>query len=142
METVLSHPATVHVPLALAVLIPIAFVLAWWATEKNWLPENFGWVFVGLAALVLGSSAFAFITGEQSKVMSAAKPELLASHEQRAQVFCAVWVVILFIAGLTQSIGKSRALGSRGVLLLLLILQAVLGVQLGRLGGQIVFGAL
>lgn len=140
MNTWLTHPATVHMPLALSVLMPFVFALSWWGISRKFLPHGFGWVLVSLSVIVLLSSAFAFTTGEGSKPFSAADSELLANHEQLAKWFCAIWVLIFALSLLMQFIQRLRHPLLRGTVIVILIFQAVLAVRLGRLGGKIVFG--
>lgn len=139
MNTWLTHPATVHMPLALSVLMPFVFAFSWWGMSRKFLPIGFGWVLVVVSTIVLLSSGFAFITGESSKAFSAADADLIAQHEQLAKWFCVIWLGILMGSLVMQLFPRLRLQLLRGALILILISQALLAVRLGRLGGKIVF---
>ncbi len=64
MDTLLFHPKVVHLPMAIAVLMPLiagGLLLAWW---RSWLPHRGWFVAIGLQAILLGSGIVALRTGE------------------------------------------------------------------------------
>ncbi|HSQ67896.1 MAG TPA: hypothetical protein VLM85_32020, partial [Polyangiaceae bacterium] len=91
MEALLFHPKLVHVPMALAVLMPLVaggLLLAWW---RKWLPGR-GWtVAVGLQAILLGSGILALRTGEaqEDRVEPIVGEKAIDAHEEAAEAF--VW---------------------------------------------------
>lgn len=140
MNHLFSHPATVHIPLALGVLLPFAYPLILWGIKRKKLPEGFLWVFTTLAVLVLVSGGFAFLSGESAKALSAADAELLTRHEATAQWFCLVWLLIVGLSGLSSLNPRFRHWTLNFLLGLILFGQVLLTFQLGQLGGKIVFG--
>ena len=102
MGNVPLHPAVVHLPLGLAILMPLlalVFTLAWW---KGWASQR-GWALVfGLQLLLVGAGLFVKQTGERE--MRSARRVLVRgtvrSHAKAADVF--VWAsgATLLIAGL------------------------------------------
>jgi len=139
----LHHSATVHVPLALAVLFPPAYVLFVVTIKSGWLPRRIWLLRFGTAIIQLAASAFAYRSGEQDRLMSPASEQLLAHHQQLALNFGFLWLgiaVLLPLAFLFHQKSWSRLLHL--ALLVLLAAQLWEAIQLGQLGGQIVFGSL
>jgi hypothetical protein len=137
----LSHPATVHVPIALGVLLPFAHGAIWYAVKKGLLPSR-AWVLMAFASTIqLGACVLAFLTGLKSKPLSSAAPELLSRHQDLAVAFCVVAALslVLSIAAATEKMSKLRV-SPAAVLFVLLLLQMALTAWVGRLGGMMVFG--
>jgi hypothetical protein len=142
MDTLLFHPKVVHIPMALAVLMPLiagGLVLAWW---RGWLPWR-GWlVAVGLQAVLLVSGLVALRTGEaeEERVERIVSESLIEAHEEAAEVF--VWgsgaVLALMLAA--AAFGQKRsglpiaAVATLGTLVVL-----GLGYRTGQAGGSLVY---
>jgi hypothetical protein len=65
MDALLFHPKLVHVPMALAVLMPLiaaGLLLAWW---RNWLPGRGWFLAIVLQAILLGSGVLALRSGRR-----------------------------------------------------------------------------
>jgi hypothetical protein len=137
----LSHPATVHVPIALGVLLPFAHLGLWFAVAKGFLPPRVWWLLTGAIAAQVSSCLLAYATGMRSKPLSAAAPELLARHENLALLFC---LSALLAVGLSTTIAAGKRPASMNVrnafLFAVLVAQMTLAIWVGRLGGTIVFG--
>ncbi|MGE3164984.1 MAG: hypothetical protein AB7O52_08760 [Planctomycetota bacterium] len=96
------HPATVHLPLALSLLMPLAAGAAMVAVMRCAALRPVWWVVIVLQTLLCVSTLVAIETGEQEKSVVAAfvPADALARHEDRAESFHqSVWVC-LAIAGL------------------------------------------
>jgi uncharacterized membrane protein len=136
------HPMLVHLPLALAILIPLlasGLLIAIW---RSWLPRRV-WSIVAAAQLLLvGSGVLAMRTGEadEHRVEKAVPKAALERHEEAAEVF--VWaggillvfsiLPLVFRSSKTVLLsGAATVLGSFGVL--------GLGFQVGQAGGEIVY---
>jgi cytochrome c oxidase subunit IV len=91
---------------------------------------------------VLTSGILAFLSGKAAKAFSAANPEVIASHEATARWFCLVWAIILLLSALSSLNVRFRHWTAHAVLIALLLAQAGIAIQLGHLGGEIVFGIL
>ena len=84
------HPKIVHIPIALAVLMPVVSVgllVAWW---REWLPARTWAVAVALQAILVTSAVVAMETGENEEeqveeVLASEQP--LEEHEEAAEVF-------------------------------------------------------
>jgi uncharacterized membrane protein len=91
MEQLLFHPKVVHLPMALAVLMPLIAGGGLFAIWRGWLDRR-AWAGVVLfQAVLVGAGALAMNTGEREehrveKVVAEAQIE---AHEEAAEVF--VW---------------------------------------------------
>lgn len=134
------HPAVVHLPVALAVLLPLLSHLGLLAIERHWLPVR-AWSVVVLltCTLVLGSWA-AMSTGEadEERVESVVAESYIEAHEEAAEGFLAVSVVLLAVASLGLASGRAGRI-ARMASLPLTILLLVAGARVGHLGGELVY---
>lgn len=134
------HPLFVHLPIALATLMPLVaggLLLAW---HKGWLPRRAFAVAVILQVILVGSGVAARQTGErdEERVEKVVREAAIEAHEEAADVFLYGSIgalVLLLLGGLPGRAGKVAALvgtvGTAGVL--------ALGVRVGHLGGKIVY---
>ena len=142
MDQLFFHPKVVHLPMALAVLMPLVsagVLLAWW---RGWLPRR---VWVGvllLQAALVGSGAVAMNTGEreEDRVEQIVAEERIEAHEEAAESF--VWagaaVLLLMAVPLVLLEGRARHVVSIGAFLGTLIVFG-LGYQTGEAGGRLVY---
>ncbi|MDQ3265810.1 MAG: hypothetical protein M3Y59_19505 [Myxococcota bacterium] len=142
MNSLPLHPALVHLPMGLAVALPILAIGLAWAIWKGKLGRT-GWLaMVGLQALLVGGAFVALNTGEkEEEVVEAVVPEAaIEEHEEAAQQFTFAAVVTLVLAGLGVvrksdrwlKIGSAAtAVASVAVLLL--------GLRVGHEGGKLVY---
>jgi len=134
------HPAIVHMPIALAVLLPLCLSCAAWAIHKGLLPRRswFGLVLLGVV-LVLSSWA-ALETGEdeEKRVERVVAEQFIDQHHEAAKIFTAVGAALFFVimAGLIE--GKTGDI-ARAVSILLALGLLASGVQVGRRGGALVY---
>lgn len=134
------HPAVVHLPLALAVLLPFFAVLALWAIRRG-VSTTAAWgVPVLLAVLLTGSAWVALQTGEsdEERVEEVVSEAAIHEHEEAAERFLLLAGVVTLLAG----VGLARGtLGSAGRILATVGTVAVLaaGVQVGARGGELVY---
>lgn len=142
MSEVPLHPAMVHLPLALSILMPfLAFgvlrmIRSHWVTRKAWL------MIVFLQALVFASGFAALRTGEheEHQTVTYVGSERIGAHEQKARSF-------LWASAATLGIGVVSVFMLTGrfffVLQLVLIagtfVTAGLGVVTGKSGGELVY---
>jgi hypothetical protein len=134
------HPAVVHLPIALAVLVPAFAVGALWAIRRGARPlRAWGIATAMLAALSL-SSWLAVETGEQAdEQVEAVVPDApIETHEEAAEAFLMLSVIVLGVAAVglrTGRIGQvARALGTVGAVALL-----GAGWRVGHSGGALVY---
>lgn len=142
MDLTLLHPKLVHVPIALAVLIPLiagGLALAWW---RGWLPKR-AWIVAAMLQGLLVVSGFAAMqTGEvdEERVEGVVHERHIDAHEDAAETF--VWasagVLALFVVPLFVR-PERLALGLASVALLGSVAVFGLGYQVGASGGDLVY---
>lgn len=137
------HPKIVHLPIALAVLMPLltgGVLLAIW---RDWLPRRtWSLVFVGQLLLV-GSGVLALRSGEtdEERVEKVVPETALEAHEAAGERFVWGGGVLLGLALLPLLLRNRRvqllagATAFAGTLVVL-----GLGYQVGQKGGELVYG--
>ncbi len=134
------HPAVVHFPIVLVVLLPFFVVGAIWAIRRNAVSWKAWALPVAVAAALFASSAVALRTGqaEEDRVEAVVPESALEHHEEAAERFLVLSGVVLLVAavGLARgTVGTSARLltvvGSLGLL--------AAGVQVGAAGGELVY---
>lgn len=137
------HPAVVHIPIALAILMPVLSVgllVAWW---KEWLPPRVWVIAVALqGVLVLGTFA-AGQTGEweEDRVEDVlANEDALEEHEEMGEVM--VWATTatfgLMLAPLLLPGDRRRRLAGV-VATVATVGVTVVGLYVGKAGGELVY---
>lgn len=136
------HPAVVHLPLALAMLMPIAgaaFLWAWFTrrvTRRAWVAV------VALQALLLGSSLVAINTGQgdEERVEKVVQESAIENHEEAAELFAWVAGGTLVLAALVLVFGTSAAAMPLAVATLVAtVVVGGLALRVGHAGGQLVY---
>ena len=142
MGSVPLHPAVVHLPLALAVLMPVLAAGVAWALWSRRVGQPAWLAIVALQALLLGSAVVAVNTGEaeEDRVEAVVDRSIIHEHEEMAEQF--VWAVglTLVLGGLVPVVRRAalaRALTAAFVAATVLV--AVQGVRVGHAGGQLVY---
>ena len=138
----IPHSAAVHIPLALAVLFPLAHVARLILTRTGFLPHRTWILLWALCAIQVATSGLSYISGQRDRALSSAASELLNSHQEQALLFTLLWVAILAIYPDGSWLRKRRWLVALHHLTLIsfLVAQLVVAISLGHLGGKIVFG--
>ena len=134
------HPAVVHFPVVLALLLPLAVVGALWAIRRG-VNARRAWMFpfAGAAAVALSAWVAVQTGGAQSeKVERIVSEQQIESHEEMAEAFLvtAAGVTILAAAGLVGGMTGRAARVLTGVGALAL---AGLVARVGHSGGQLVY---
>ena len=136
------HPKLVHIPLALAVLLPllnVALLLAWW---KKWFPRKTWLISACLHAIMTLSAFVAMQTGESNEHQAekvVAKHEI-HEHEEAAELFLFSTVGALILALIAaiaekEQVALKMALGTTALSLLC----TVLAIEAGEHGGKLVY---
>lgn len=134
------HPAIVHLPMALVVLLPVTVAVAILVIRRGAIPWKV-WVVATAMHAMLTLSAWASLAtgdeaGETAEQVVAEAP--IESHEVAAETFLALSVgaLVISLAGLrADRIGTSaRALAAVGTMVLL-----VAGWRVGHSGGELVY---
>lgn len=134
------HPAIVHFPIVLAVLLPFVVVVSWILVHRGALPTR-GWLVVPVLAVALAGSAWLAVeTGEdQEEAVESVVPEAaLHDHEESAEgvLTLAGLLVLPALAGLLSGRVGSVARGVTGVGAVVLV---ALVVRTGGSGGELVY---
>ncbi len=134
------HPALVHIPIALAMLMPLLSVLALLMIRWNLYPARTWGTIVLLQALLLGSGWIAASAGgrEEDRVEKVVDHDLIEEHEHAAERFLVGAGVVLVIsaAGLL-----SGTVGIAGRVATVVGSVALLGMSgaVGHSGGELVY---
>jgi hypothetical protein len=132
----------VHVPMALAILMPLiasGLLLAWW---RNWLPHRSWFIVVALQAMLLGSGILALRSGEadEERVERVVAERFIEEHEEAAEVFVGASggvLALMLLAGALGSRRTGRHVAAAATLGTVVVLG--LGYQTGHAGGSLVY---
>ncbi|NNL86524.1 MAG: hypothetical protein HKP27_12770 [Myxococcales bacterium] len=134
------HPAVVHLPIALAVLIPGLALLAAVTIRLKLVAARTWWAVLLLQLVLLGSIWAALETGEdeEERVERVVAERHIEAHEELAERFQLVGAVALvFVAGGLLPGTAGGFARAAAVLATLGVLAA--GVQVGHSGGELVY---
>lgn len=141
MSTLPLHPAIVHVPLGLAVVLPLVaagLALALW---RGALPRRTFAVVVVLQALLVGGGAVAMQLGErdEKQAETVISEKLIEAHEERAEVF--VWAAgaVLAVSAAVLVVPAAAATALAAVTVAGTLAVAALAVSTGQAGGELVY---
>jgi uncharacterized membrane protein len=136
------HPAVVHLPLGLALLMPVlaaGFCYALWTGRtgrRAWLSV------VALQALLLASGFAALKTGEaeEERAERVVPESAIHDHEEAAEQFVWAAAATLGLAGLVLVLRQRRVERAlAGAVVLATLVVAGLGVRAGHAGGRLVY---
>lgn len=134
------HPAVVHFPVVLVILLPIIALGTLWAIHRGARPGRAWLVPVAFAAALVVSAFVALRTGkaQEDRVERVIPERVLGGHEEAAERFLVLSGVLLAVASaglLGGVVGRSaRVVATVGALGLV-----VAGVQVGDSGGKLVY---
>jgi uncharacterized membrane protein len=134
------HPAIVHLPIALAILVPLVALFALAAARLGFLPVR-GWAFVVLIQLLLvGSAWMAIETGEdqEERVEKVVAERHIEDHAERAERLMWAAGVALVVIGAGLAPGRVGSV-SRPLGLVLSLGVAALAADVGHSGGLLVY---
>lgn len=142
MTTLPLHPAIVHLPLGLAMLMPLAAAGFAWAVVSGRVGRRAWLSVVALQALLVGAGFVAMNTGgaEEERVEAVVPESAIETHEERAETFMwaagatlalTVLVVALPVQGAVAPLAAVSTLATVAV--------AGLALWVGHAGGQLVY---
>ena len=142
MDALPLHPKLVHLPIALALLMPLlsaGLLLAW---IRDLLPRRAWVVAAALQAILVASCVVAMRTGEaeEETVKKVVAESAIETHEEAAEVFTwtAAGVLLLFVAGAAlPGAAAARAAATAATVATLVVL--FLGYRVGQAGGALVY---
>jgi uncharacterized membrane protein len=134
------HPAVVHLPVALAVLMPLVAILALLAVRLGFLPARLWLGVVVLQAILVGSAWLAMETGEEQedRVERVVTERFIEEHEEAAERFLTLCAVALGVVATGLLPGRRGAAGRvAGVVATVVVLAGA--VPVGHSGGELVY---
>jgi uncharacterized membrane protein len=142
MDLIPLHPKLVHLPIALAILMPLVAtgLLAAWL--RGALPRRTWLIVVALQGILVGSGVMASRSGErdESRVERIVPDAAIEAHEAAAEVFVGASAAVLAIALIALAIPRERvARLAAGVATIGTAAVLVLGYRTGQAGGRLVY---
>jgi uncharacterized membrane protein len=134
------HPAMVHFPVALAALVPMLAVLAAFAIYRGWFPVRIWLAVVLLQGMLAGSAWVAQWTGEneEERVEKVVLEKHIEAHEDAADQLVLLAAATFGVSALGLLGGTLGTAGRIASLLAMAIVGAA-SVNVGRLGGELVY---
>lgn len=142
MNSLPLHPAIVHLPMGLAVIMPLVALGFGWALWTRRITVR-GWAaVVALQALLVASSLVAINTGgtEEERVEAAVPEAAIEAHEEAAEQFAWAAGLTVLVAASVLVLGTGAA--GRALLVASVVATTVvagLGVRVGHAGGTLVY---
>jgi uncharacterized membrane protein len=141
MQGIPLHPAIVHLPIGVAVVVPLLAAAIGFALLKGWATKPMWLVVLALQAVVFVGGLAAMNTGEEEEevVEKVVDERLIEEHEEKAEAF--VWGagITLALGAVVLVLGRSQV----GIAALVTALAATvtlgLGYRVGHSGGELVF---
>jgi len=134
------HPAVVHLPIALAVLMPLLALLAGLAIRQGFVPARAWGAVVLLQAVLVGSAWYALETGEdqEERVEEVVAERHIEEHEEAAERFhrLGIAALVLVAAGLLP--GRAGGVGRAAAVVATVVVLAA-SVPVGHSGGELVY---
>jgi hypothetical protein len=134
------HPAVVHLPIALAVLVPLLAGIAALVIRRQQLPARAWLAVVLLQGILVGSAWMAIETGEaqEDRVERVVAEGPIERHEEGAERFLLAAGVTLALVALGLIPGTAGGV-ARGVSVAAALGVLAAGVQVGHSGGELVY---
>ncbi|MGE3175716.1 MAG: DUF2231 domain-containing protein [Planctomycetota bacterium] len=136
------HPKLVHLPVALAVLMPLlsgGVLFAWW---RGWFHRGTWTIVLGVQTLLVASGLLAMRSGEadEDRVEAIVGHAALHEHEEAAEVF--QWgsaVVLLLAMGPLLLRHRNAGLWAGAAVTAGSVVVLALAVRTGTAGGELVY---
>lgn len=134
------HPAVVHFPIVLAVLLPIAGAVALWMIHRGSKPIN-AWAPVLAISLALTGSAWTAVQSgqhEEDRVEAVVAEAAIETHEEAAELFLPLSAGVLLLMG-GGLLGGRKGQASRVAAVVAAMILVGQGVRVGHSGGELVY---
>jgi len=142
MENLLFHPAVVHLPIGIAILLPfitLLFIVLRWKGRM----DNKCFSFIIILHFLLSISAYAAMaTGDKQehRVEKVVEKKHIKEHEERAESFFIFSIILLATSfALYFTAQKNYFISATSALLLLQFILLFLGYRVGEAGGDLVY---
>lgn len=142
MNSLPLHPAVVHLPLGLALLMPLLAAGFAWAVWTGRLTTRAWFAVVALQALLVGSGYLAMNTGgaEEDRVEAVVREAAIEQHEERAERFMWAAGATLVLVALVVLVPAAAAVKPLAALATVATLGvAGMALSVGHAGGQLVY---
>jgi len=134
------HPALVHLPIALAMLLPLLALLALLAIARGWLPLRSWAAIVLLHAILAGSAWVAERVGhdEEEKIEDVVAKEPIHEHEEAGEFMVLLGFLTLPVTAVGLLAGRAGS-AARALTVVASLALAASAVRTGQLGGELVY---
>jgi uncharacterized membrane protein len=141
MSSLPLHPAIVHVPLGVAVILPIVAAALTVAVWRGRLPRSVLAVVAGLQLIVATGGLVAMKLGHADERQAAltAPRHAIHEHEEAGEAFVWVSIGVLAVAVASLVVPARAAAAVAAVTTAGTLAVAALGVNAGEKGGELVF---
>jgi uncharacterized membrane protein len=141
MSNLPLHPAFVHVPLGIAMILPLVAAAVTIAVWKGKLPRSALALVTGLQLLLAGSGFIAMALGhrEEKAAAQVAPHDDIEAHEEAGETFVWVAVGVLALSVLPLVVPARRTPVVAAVVIAGTLVVAGLAVNAGEKGGHLVF---
>ncbi len=141
------HPLFVHLPLALAMLLPLLLGILWVSIRAKWLPLRAWTLAIAAQAALVGGCWLAMQTGEQDAervervATRSAMETTMETHEERAELLFGVGIAVLLLTGLPLLTGRLPRVGAVAAYASIAASVGVLALawSVGSSGGKLVY---
>ena len=135
------HPFMAHIPLVLALCLPIVLVSSIVFIMKKKISPRIWWLPVVVQITIVIFSYIALETGEAQEdtvLQFVAKP-FVQQHENAAEIFSGLGVILLGLMVVVLFVGENLARNLRFLTAALSLIPLAAGLYAGRLGGAIAY---
>lgn len=135
------HPQFVHLPLALALILPVLSILLALLIKSEKFPRQVWAIIVGLqlVATVSGYVAMSLGENEEEIVEKVVGKEALHRHEEHAEMFVASTVAATVFSATVLFVKTSAQFPLTLVSFIFMLGQLFLGIRTGQSGGALVY---
>ena len=142
MDQLLFHPRIVHLPLALAALMPFIVGGIALAYMRGWLDRRTWVIVVLLQSVMFGSALLAMNTGEadEERVEEIVAQRHIDAHEEAAELFTWTSAVVLALTMMPLFLGEGDL--RNAIMIFSIVASAVtlaFGLRAGEAGGRLVY---
>lgn len=134
------HPAVVHFPIVLVVILPLVAIVALWAIHRGAAARAAWWPVVAVSAVLVGASWVAVQTGkwEEDTVERVAADSAIEEHEESAELFLPLTVAGLLLVSTGLLADRPGRIG-RHVAIAAALGLVIAGYRVGHTGGALVY---
>jgi uncharacterized membrane protein len=141
MPTVPLHPALVHVPLGLALVLPLVMAALAFGLWRALVPRRAWLIVLALQGILILGGFAALRTGErdEKRVENVVGERALDTHEDAAEAFLWGATVALVLSAGTLVVPKRAAPATAAIGVAAMLVVAYLGYRTGKAGGELVY---